>query len=245
MKKFLVVVAVAMLVAFAAATAMAGTGVIGSKHDLATGSDYAGGTLSACQYCHTPHHAVTTTIGTEAAAPLWNRTMWTTANASDGVATYSLYDSGGGGVGAEITLSGTAVGQPGLHSRTCLSCHDGLTAVNGVVNGAALSATVTGAALTGGVLTSATTTIGTDLTDDHPVGIVYNSAAVGSKAGLDLVSFTASASHANGWMIYGGFDAVGTVECGSCHDPHTRAAGQSPFLKGALLTICTDCHSNK
>ncbi len=65
-----------------------------------------------CVYCHTPHGANTTTT-----APLWNRTMKVT--------TYTTYSS--------ATLSGT-VSQPGPNSLTCLSCHDGQTAVDSVIN---------------------------------------------------------------------------------------------------------------
>lgn len=68
-----------------------------------------------CVYCHTPHGA--NTDSNVAAAPLWNRTYRAT--------TYTLYNS--------QTLSGTAT-QPGPNSLTCLSCHDGQTAIDSIIN---------------------------------------------------------------------------------------------------------------
>lgn len=65
-----------------------------------------------CVYCHTPHGA-NQNIG----APLWNRTVRAT--------TYTLY--------TQQTLSQNAT-QPGPNSLTCLSCHDGQTAVDSIVN---------------------------------------------------------------------------------------------------------------
>ncbi len=65
-----------------------------------------------CVYCHTPHGANST-----AAAPLWNRTV-TQRN-------YTLFSSD--------TAQQEAT-QPGPNSLTCLSCHDGATAIDSVIN---------------------------------------------------------------------------------------------------------------
>jgi mono/diheme cytochrome c family protein len=67
-----------------------------------------------CVYCHTPHGANST-----AAAPLWNRTV-TNRN-------YTLYDN-------SSSLAGGNMSQPGANSLTCLSCHDGITAIDSVIN---------------------------------------------------------------------------------------------------------------
>jgi hypothetical protein len=211
MKKFLVVLAVAMIVTLMATAAMAGTGVIGSKHDMTAAAYYSNADLSACQYCHTPHRA-------QVGAPLWNRSLTVGNVQADGTGAYTLY----------TTLSGNPTGAPGTNSKTCLSCHDGTVAVNSVVVGAG-AATVTGPALTAGMISSVQGNIGTDLSNDHPIGIIYNSAYVGSRAGLNTVEFNADPQHANGWRIYGGNDGTGMVECGSCHDPHNMTVGQTPF----------------
>jgi len=68
-----------------------------------------------CVYCHTPHGANTTVT-----LPLWNRTMKAT--------TYTTYNQLG-----TSTLTQT-VSQPGAASLACLSCHDGQTAIDSIVN---------------------------------------------------------------------------------------------------------------
>lgn len=67
-----------------------------------------------CVYCHTPHSSATN-IG---AAPLWNRTK--------PQATFSVYSA--------ATTLGQQVTSPGPNSLTCLSCHDGLTAIDSIIN---------------------------------------------------------------------------------------------------------------
>ena len=74
-------------------------------------NDYA----EVCVYCHTPHGANTRTQ-----APLWNRTQRDTA--------YTTYDQLGT---SSLTQTVTA---PGSNSLTCLSCHDGRTAVDSIIN---------------------------------------------------------------------------------------------------------------
>jgi hypothetical protein len=66
-----------------------------------------------CVYCHTPHGA-----NTDVGLPLWNRTIKAT--------TYTTYGS--------PSLTNTTVTQPGANSLACLSCHDGQTAVDSVIN---------------------------------------------------------------------------------------------------------------
>ena len=73
----------------------------------------------------------------------------------------------------------------GSVSAACLSCHDGVAAMNVMINqpgsggynptGAAWSGTWSGAGQTGGLLGTATsiTRIGTDLRNDHPIGNQY------------------------------------------------------------------------
>lgn len=70
--------------------------------------------FEVCVYCHTPHGA-NSTVG----APIWNRTIKQNA--------FTLYKNT-----ASITeLNKT---QPGPNSLTCLSCHDGATAIDSIIN---------------------------------------------------------------------------------------------------------------
>lgn len=65
-----------------------------------------------CVYCHTPHGG-----NTLPQMPLWNRTVKAT--------TYTVYNS------ASLTQTAS---QPGNNSLTCLTCHDGQTAIDSIVN---------------------------------------------------------------------------------------------------------------
>jgi len=238
-----------------------------------------------CVYCHTPHGA-----NTALAAPIWNRTF--KGN------TYKTYNELG-----TATLT-QPVGQPGVNSLTCLSCHDGTTAIDSIINmpgsgryQKSQETTVDANFLnswnpatqghmtlgnpnvgcmvchqSGGVgdtfpLAADLTIvyIGTDLTNDHAVGIRFPLDAfavdnpdfnVPVKVG-NLAFFD---SDGNGRMdpknvrLYqtGG---VQRVECASCHDPHgvpsngpgtvfnptfLRVANNAP---GAPSALCLTCHT--
>jgi len=69
-----------------------------------------------CVYCHTPHGANQTI-----AAPLWNRTIKVT--------NYQTYDELG-----TTSLTQAVTSTPGAASLTCLSCHDGQTAIDSIIN---------------------------------------------------------------------------------------------------------------
>ncbi|VAW90139.1 Cytochrome c family protein [hydrothermal vent metagenome] len=71
-----------------------------------------------CVYCHTPHGANQTS---GAGMPLWNRTV-------DTGLTYQLYTDA-----RATTLQQTSTA-PGPASLTCLSCHDGVTAIDSIIN---------------------------------------------------------------------------------------------------------------
>jgi len=68
-----------------------------------------------CVYCHTPHGA-----NNFIAAPLWNRTIKPTV--------YKTYADLG------TTTLTQVLTQPGPASLTCLSCHDGQTAIDSIIN---------------------------------------------------------------------------------------------------------------
>ncbi len=88
------------------ATASAGS-IVGSSHDLSTGTD------GICIYCH-----VSTAAASDGAAPLWNR------KASS--ETMEMYKS--------ATLDMTIASSPGDVSLMCLSCHDGSMAFDSLIN---------------------------------------------------------------------------------------------------------------
>lgn len=233
-----------------------------------------------CVYCHTPHGA-----NTSVTLPLWNRTTKAT--------TYNTYDKLG-----TTTLTQT-VSQPGAASLSCLSCHDGQTAIDSIVNMpgsgrydvASMTAqnntflnTWTNAsgsnALVHGTLSMPATSssctschvngigatdftvyaIGTDLRNDHPVGVTYPS---NNGQGTDFNT----PSGVNGTTKYFDIDSNGKmgsgdvrlydtsgkvqVECASCHDPHgVPSAGPGSTFNPTFLRVsntssalCLTCHS--
>lgn len=163
--KFLAVTAV-VLGAVAGQQAVAG--IKDTKHNL--GADNAvnenymtSGTTEICVFCHTPHAS-----NTAVSAPLWNKPVNGGSYTTYTTATSSTIDGG-------VSMGGV--------SLACLSCHDGTQAMDTMINqpgsggynsnGATLSGGVwTGANQTGGALRGIAN-LGTDLSNDHPVGIQY------------------------------------------------------------------------
>ena len=227
------VVAIALL---GAGVALAGIST--TKHNLSsTGT----GTIKAvatdqngeiCVWCHTPHASNTAFIG----APLWNKATPT--------ATYTMYGT---------TLAGsTPDATPNGITKACLSCHDGVSAINSLVNQAgaggytaagtnvAFGTTLAGTALT---MPAGVTQIGTSLANDHPVSIIYTA----SKAGLKATT------SAFGTKTIADVLRSGKVECSSCHDPHVASGdttGQGTTAGALFLrmsntgsALCLGCHA--
>jgi mono/diheme cytochrome c family protein len=253
---------------------VSGGGPAGVFMDL-TRNDYG----EVCVYCHTPHGANRTTN-----APLWNRTMKVT--------TYQTYDL------LQTASLSQPVTQPGTSSLTCLSCHDGQTAVDSIINmpgsGRYLAAQETSDQNTaflnswvnpsgirplshgrigtecaachspnGGAAGATDFTafvIGTDLRNDHPVGVRFPAnAGPGSdfkdpsrKEGRLAYFDTNGNSRADAGEIrlYNTGDGY-EVECASCHDPHGVPSGgpgtvfNPTFLRvtNTGSAVCLTCHS--
>jgi predicted CXXCH cytochrome family protein len=258
----LATIAAGLVVAVAgiAVSTPASAQITGTRHNLGslgTGVNKFSGTAEICVFCHTPHGADTTAV-----VPLWNRTLVGQ--------TYQTYDALG-----TSTLQGK-VAPVGSVSIACLSCHDGTQAMNSVIN--APGSGLTNAAFTAGTWTGANQTagkligvanIGTDLRNDHPVGIQYagggyttgaltgpgadpdfraaNSAVVGGVRAWWVDSEVAPNNARNKTdMILYTRTAFGTttepfVECASCHDPHTAT---TMFLRTVNdnSRVCLSCH---
>jgi predicted CXXCH cytochrome family protein len=226
--KTMLLVMIAMVsIMMAAQIAKAGISV--TKHNLSfTGP----GTLKAsdgqqnneiCIYCHTPHFASSTVL------PLWNKAVQGT--------TYTMYGT---------TVAGnTPDATPGGITKACLSCHDGVNGINSIVNQAGVGNVVSAGTLvpfgatvlgTAALISGSATTIGSSLTNDHPVSIAYSTTAAGLKATTTTLT---------GWV---GATTIANllrnnkVECSSCHDPHSSA--NEPFLRVANTgsALCIGCH---
>ena len=227
-----------------------------------------------CVYCHTPHAA-----DTNVKLPLWNRTTLAT--------TYKTYN--------ELKTSSLTqtVSQPGVNSLSCLSCHDGQTAQDSIINMPGSGPTRYRAeqnvstsqeflnswpgagpdtvhqalnpagclACHGGVAIPGAPDfrvafIGTDLTNDHPVGITFPTT---NGPGTDFKTPTGAQgnttffdTNSNGGMDKGDvrlYDAK--VECASCHDPHGVPSGAPgstfnlTFMRVANTNsaVCLTCHA--
>jgi predicted CXXCH cytochrome family protein len=202
-----------------------------SKHDLSFGSTTTGPKTTTstytevCVFCHTPH-------STQSSSLLWNRTASS--------ASYAVYSS--------PTMEQT-VSQPGAVSKNCLSCHDGTITLASVVNNPGSGAgTAPVFTAPGKIDTTGYTGLGTNLTNDHPIGFVYNTSRLtdadlrietvaGTKVTVNATSPTRSLT------LYGTTAASATLECGSCHDPH-GVTGVSTFLRvsNSNSELCFTCH---
>jgi predicted CXXCH cytochrome family protein len=124
------------------------------------------------------------------------------------------------------SLRSTAA-QPDGVSRFCLSCHDGTIAedVHGLSPGAV----------------SGDASLGTDLSDDHPVSIRYDDADRGLRSVSTPIFFGDGSAGTIADLL-----EDGAVQCSSCHDVHNvRAAPSTDLLtmsnRGSAL--CMSCHA--
>ncbi|NKE66832.1 cytochrome c3 family protein [Ramlibacter sp. RBP-2] len=208
--------------AMAAVTTVTPGSIVGTKHDFVANSTYTGTNNSKnqiCIYCHAPHNNYNA-----AGTLLWNR-------AYAGAAAYTLYTSG--------TMNATAP-QPNTVSKVCLSCHDGTTAIDAFGGAAGNAATIFAA--------GAKANLATDLSNDHPISILYTAGT--ADPDLHLTSNTATIGATAGRpisdLLYGS-GATATVECSSCHDVHNSTRNTAETDKLLKITssgsaICLACH---
>jgi predicted CXXCH cytochrome family protein len=133
---------------------------------------------------------------------------------------------------SSATINGTVAATPSGVSLACLGCHDGTVAVNNLVNQPNLGSTGNPTFLTN----ASTALLDTDLRNDHPISITYNTADTGLRA-------NANATVTNGGntlQLFG--TGPYTVECGSCHQVHDNT--NVPFLRipNTNSQLCLVCH---
>jgi predicted CXXCH cytochrome family protein len=142
-------------------------------------------------------------------APLWNH--------QSTAATYTVYSS--------PTMHQTPV-QPRDGSKVCLSCHDGTVAIDSY------------GARAGGSMMSGSANLGTDLSNDHPVSVLWSHETAG--AGVPCTN-----CHILHPMTYVGlpfFDHY--LECATCHEPHNKFPANTKMLRKTLSgsVLCLNCH---
>ncbi|UCF64803.1 MAG: hypothetical protein JSW33_02915 [bacterium] len=157
-----------------------------------------------CIFCHTPHNS-------SPHQPLWNR--------PDPGFNYTLYNS---------STTQAMPGQPTGASLLCLSCHDGTIALGNVLS---RSAPIS---MTGGITTlpSGNSNLTTDLSDDHPVSFIYNSAlAVADGQLADPATLTGPVQLENQQL-----------QCTACHDPHQNLYSDFLVVSNQYSDLCSHCH---
>jgi predicted CXXCH cytochrome family protein len=181
--------------------------VVNTVHNLSVtgpGTIRASSETEVCIFCHTPHNS-------NPSGPLWNR--------EDPGATYLLYNSS--------TLQAVP-GQPDGSSILCLSCHDGTIALGNVIS------RTTDISFSGGVtkMPVGKSNLTSDLSDDHPISFVYNSALTASDGQLkDPAAIAYPVTLENG-----------KVQCTSCHDPHTNIYNDFLVASNRFSDLCFKCH---
>ena len=212
-------------------------GIINTPHNLSSGGPGPNtntNTQSICVFRHTPHGGDTT-----ASVPLWNKDL-------TGLGPFQTYDTLG------TTSNDGDIAAVGSVSIACLSCHDGVQAMDSMINepGSGFdSAFVPDAWTTGGGIMSGDAVIGNDLRDDHPIGVQYGGGGItsttlaGPMNDSDFVDpENANINGTTVWWIDTGVTGLTTrektdmqlytrtdlgsiepfVECASCHDPHVE-----------------------
>lgn len=260
--KWIAMAAFTVFSAVVADTALAATSITGTKHNLGTtgtGSNHlTAGTDEVCVFCHTPHG------GQNGTAPIWNKNLTST--------TYQLYGSTGG---ESSTLDGQVVAV-GSVSQACLSCHDGTQAMDNLINAPgsggfnAGGARPSGWAWTGagadGLMPSGITNLGSDLRNDHPIGVQYCGGGITDTGGSckdpdfnpvqratinSMVQFWVDTTTGGGagtrekgdMILYRRTGLTGpSVECGSCHDPHNYTNPTFLRVANTSSNLCLSCH---
>jgi predicted CXXCH cytochrome family protein len=226
----------------------ASAGIADTKHNLAANSTNtikasAAGDTDTCKFCHVPHNAQSTNT-------LWN-------HAPPGVIDTTAYSWGG----LTVTSGGTTLPSGakdatllGNGTRRCLSCHDGSTALGDLIAGATMA--VTGAGTTADNRLNTGSKIGPNFNGTHPIGIPYAGRTGGIQSDHILFAYHAATNTGcetstglcvdtvggRNLPLYGAF-ATASVECSTCHEPHTSTNVRFLRISNAGGALCTSCHN--
>ncbi|MBI1920793.1 MAG: hypothetical protein HYS23_06890 [Geobacter sp.] len=249
-----------------------GGGITNSPHNMPAYLQAKGAapeTSQLCVFCHTPHNA--TGSGEAGYNPLWNHKMDTsTANfiPYEGIDVNDPDYIAGGGDTSFNALNGFGAGAYDVlkgPSRLCMSCHDGVTAIDAFSSGnnsVTLSYAdsydkkiMIGENISDNSNPASSNYFGAtrDLRNDHPIGFSYIDVADGEDAlGMAKdINIRNYATPVTTWLGAGKTSVAQIKDvlfkgefltCSSCHDVHntdgTKTAGGS-FAK-PLLRVTTD-----
>ena len=218
-----------------------------------------------CVFCHHPHNAMASKgrtgyiegatgggasyVGTLAYSPLWNRTLSTVSftgysngimmgaasvNGSDKRHALNAADAANSAGGTGPTIAGV--------SLLCMSCHDGVTAMNAYsqTSGSAQNA---GANTINSAITSTAGFKG-DMNNHHPMGFQYQTVQTAdAEIAATSTVMVPGTTTTIGSLLYG---TLGTMECVTCHDVHNtqNEPGSERFLwrSDNQSNFCLTCH---
>jgi predicted CXXCH cytochrome family protein len=186
---------------------------VNSVHNLSVngpGTIKASSEQDSCVFCHTVHRA-------SGATPLWNHSL-------TGVTNYIVYSS------TRMTTLNIVIPQPNGSSRLCLSCHDGTVALGSV------SSRTMPISMQSGTTTMPAgdpSNLGTDLSGDHPISFLYDSAlAARDPEIVDPSQLTGAVK----------LDKQSLLQCTACHDPHNDQYGNFLVMDNNGSALCLTCH---
>ncbi len=228
--KITAIIAACLLSNMAHATKLVTPGIRGSDHDFTKLLllNSRGAVLDEiCIFCHTPHNG---NSAVKADAPLWNHTITSS--------TFTPYTSD--------TIKFTP-GQPVGVSKLCLSCHDGTIAIDAY--GGSVGTKKMGDISAVGPKSK---NLGTDLSDDHPISFVFDSALATADGELndpDTSSVLPGLNSVTGLikdelLVKDTVLGDHVVQCTTCHDPH-NGQGINTLLKvnNTGSALCLTCHN--
>ena len=186
--------------------------IVNSVHNLSVngpGTIKASAEQDVCVFCHTVHRA-------NGATPLWNHSL-------SGVTNYVVYNS------TRLDTLNVVIPQPNGSSRLCLSCHDGTVAL-GSVSSRTLPIEMQGGTT---VMPAGANNLGTDLSADHPISFIYDSALAARDAEIkDPNQLTGVVK----------LDNESRLQCTACHDPHNNQFGNFLVMDNVGSALCVACH---
>ena len=237
-----------------------GTGIYQSIHDLNNGPDGSGVSFSVpgfvqdpegrlCAFCHTPHHAITIAdAGANGAdtLPLWSHTV--------SIVNYSPYMSATFTPKGGLTMAADPLTGP---SRLCMSCHDGITAVDsyyGLLNNHIMTPLASPPY-------PGMPVINNNGSKSHPIGFAMTDVIPGypgaTNPDINILPINNTSTYITGSGYLGPSIisrlAFGTVmTCSTCHDVHNSLnkisyqAGTQNYLilaPQANSDLCLSCHT--
>ena len=192
--------------------------IIYSKHNLSVSSSGSVHATIESDVCIFCHtpHGASATDG-----PLWNHQM--------SAATYTPFNS------PTLTALNVTIGQPNGSSRLCLSCHDGTVALG-----------LVGSRPGGIAMNTATLPLHTDLTADHPVSFLYNSALATAASAYPAAGGLVDPEISGALPPEVALDKSGQMQCTTCHDPHNNQYGNFLVMDNNdpanPSKLCVTCH---